>query len=106
MKPQVPTCADKLKALADTTRLTVLESLMDQPRLVSDLMQILNIEQSLLSHHLAHLREVGLVQSIRTGKTVLYKLAPHVALSTTTKTLNLGCCQLSFPVQPKKHTQR
>jgi len=106
MKSQSPTCANKLKALGDTTRLAVLESLMNQPRRVSELMQILNIEQSLLSHHLAHLREVGLVQSVRNGKTVQYQLASDVVTSTSAKALDLGCCQLSFPVQPKNHAQR
>ncbi|WP_454062731.1 ArsR/SmtB family transcription factor [Candidatus Nitrospira salsa] len=106
MKNHTPTCADKLKALADTTRLAVLESLMDQPRLVSELLQTLDIEQSLLSHHLAHLREVGLVESTRSGKTVRYQLSPDVAMSTTANALDLGCCQLSFPIQHKKHPQR
>ncbi|GJL64937.1 MAG: hypothetical protein NPIRA04_35910 [Nitrospirales bacterium] len=106
MKTQALTCAEKLKALADTTRLSVLESLMDEPRLVSELMSILNIEQSLLSHHLAHLREVGLVQSVRNGKAVRYQLAPHVVMSTATNSLDLGCCQLSFTVQTKNPTQK
>ena len=102
MKPEPSTCADKLKILADTTRLAVLESLMDQPKHVSELMTALDIEQSLLSHHLAQLREAGLVQSTRDGKAVRYQLAPHVATATTEKALDLGCCQISFPVRPKK----
>ncbi|GJL66295.1 MAG: hypothetical protein NPIRA05_12660 [Nitrospirales bacterium] len=104
MKTHAPTCAEKLKALADTTRLAVLESLLDQPKLVSELMSLLDIEQSLLSHHLAHLREAGLVQSVRKGKTVRYQLAPDVVMSTAANALDLGCCQLSFPTQFKKRT--
>ena len=98
-------CADKLKVLADTTRLAVLESLMDRPQRVNELMDSLDVEQSLLSHHLAQLREAGLVEARRDGKAVLYQLAPGVTPATTKKALDLGCCQLSFPIHPK-HSKR
>ena len=106
MKPQSPSCANKLKILADTTRLAVLESLLDHPKHVSDLSHLLHIEQSLLSHHLAQLREAGLVQATREGKTMLYQLAPNVSTGAEGKTLDLGCCQLSFPKQTKKRKSR
>ena len=106
MKPEPSTCADKLKVLADTTRLAVLESLMEQPKHVSELIAALDIEQSLLSHHLAQLRDAGLVHSTREGKAVRYQLAPHVATTTTGKALDLGCCQISFPVRPKRRRPR
>ncbi len=98
-------CADKLKLLADTTRLAVLESLMDKPKRVGELMELLGVEQSLMSHHLALLREAGLVESVREGKSVLYQLAENVESATTGKSLDLGCCQLSFPAR-KKHSKR
>ncbi|MGB0909300.1 MAG: ArsR/SmtB family transcription factor [Nitrospirales bacterium] len=104
MKVKNPACADKLKILADPTRLAVLESLMDHPKHVSELVNTLDIEQSLLSHHLAQLREAGLVQGTREGKAVLYQLAPNVATATEGKALDLGCCQLSFPVKTQKRT--
>jgi ArsR family transcriptional regulator, zinc-responsive transcriptional repressor len=94
-------CADKLKLLADTTRLAVLESLMDKPKRVGELMDLLGIEQSLLSHHLALLREAGLVEGHRDGKSVLYQLAQGVENTTAGKSLDLGCCQLSFPSRKK-----
>lgn len=107
MKPVADSspCAEKLKLLADTTRLAVLEALMEQPRHVSELMSLLSVEQSLLSHHLALLREAGLVDAIRDGKTVRYQLAPGLESAATGKSLNLGCCQLSFPTR-KKSTKR
>lgn len=94
-------CADKLKVLADTTRLAVLESLMDTPKRVGELMDLLGVEQSLLSHHLALLREAGLVEGKRDGKSVLYQLAKGVESATTGKSLDLGCCQLSFSTRKK-----
>ncbi|NKB81793.1 MAG: metalloregulator ArsR/SmtB family transcription factor [Nitrospirales bacterium] len=97
MNPQSDSssCVNKLKVLADATRLAVLESLMDAPKHVGELMVLLNIEQSLLSHHLALLREAGLVEAIRDGKAVLYQLSHGVRGGL--KVLDLGCCQLSFP---------
>ncbi len=102
MKPQSSSCADKLKIIADSTRLAILESLIPYPKRVSELGNALDIEQSLLSHHLAHLRAGGLVQSTRQGKAVLYQLTPHVTTASEGKVLNLGCCQLSFPSPTKK----
>ena len=105
MKSESSSCAEKLKVLADTTRLAVLESLMEKPQRVNELMDALDVEQSLLSHHLAQLREAGLVEARRDGKAVLYQLAPGVTPATTEKALDLGCCQLSFPSQ-HKHSKR
>ena len=98
-------CADKLKLLADTTRLAVLESLLERPKRVGELMALLGVEQSLMSHHLALLREAGLVDAKREGKSVLYQLASHVESATSGKSLDLGCCQLSFP-SPRKISKR
>lgn len=88
-------CADRLKVLADTTRLAVLEILMEGPRHVGELNAFLELEQSLLSHHLKVLRKERLVEAIRDGKAVLYRLAPGVG-SSSGKVINLGGCLLSF----------
>lgn len=89
-------CAAKLKALADGTRLAVVEALMEKPRHVGELVELIGVEQSLLSHHLRVLREIGLIEAARDGKAVLYSLAPGVEGAPAEKTLRLGCCQLSF----------
>ena len=90
------TCVVKLKALADPIRLAVMEALMKGPKYVNELMKIIDVEQSLLSHHLRILRDVGLVDAIRDGKAVLYRLSPEVEGWSSGKTMNLGCCKLSF----------
>ena len=77
---------------------------MEGPKHVSELMEILDVEQSLLSHHLAQLREAGLVEATRDGKAVLYQLAPKVSAATKGKAIELGCCQISFP--PKNPKRR
>jgi len=89
-------CADKLRVLADVTRLSVMESLLDGPKNVTEINARIRIDQSLLSHHLKVLREAGLVTSRREGKTVRYAVAPDAAASDAAKGLNLGCCQISF----------
>jgi DNA-binding transcriptional ArsR family regulator len=91
-----PDCAGKLKVLSDPTRLGVLESLMTGSKTVGELMEQLEVEQSLLSHHLAVLREYGLVEATREGKTMIYQLPESVSDSTRGKAINLGCCKISF----------
>ena len=95
------TCVDKLKLLADPTRLAVLEALMDHPKQVHELIDLLQVEQSLLSHHLALLRGAGMVQANRKGKSVQYQLMQGVSGTFKEKSLDLGCCQLSFPSSSK-----
>lgn len=89
-------CAERLKVLADETRLAVMRQLLAGPKHVGELNEAIGVEQSLLSHHLRVLREAGLVVAERDGKAVLYQLAPDVAKSTKGDAVNLGCCLLSF----------
>lgn len=89
-------CASVLKVLADETRLAVVEQLMDGPKHVGEIIEALNVEQTLLSHHLRVLRDAGLVVSQRDGKQVIYTLAKHVQGSRRGKAINLGCCKISF----------
>ncbi len=89
-------CADLLKVLADETRLAVARELMRGERFAGDLCRSLEIEQSLLSHHLRILREAGIVESERHGKAVLYRLSPAVESKRRGDALDLGCCRLTF----------
>jgi len=89
-------CVRKLKVLADTTRLAVLEILMEGPKYVGELNVVLGLEQSLLSHHLKVLRQEGLVEATRDGKAVLYSLTPAVQRAKAGRVIDLGCCFLSF----------
>ena len=93
---QASTCAAKLKVLADSTRLAVLESILDGPKTVGAIQQLLGVEQSCLSHHLQLLREAGLVKTRRMGKSVLYSLSTSVTARASGAALDLGCCLLSF----------
>lgn len=94
-------CADKLKVLADATRLAVVARLFERPAHVGELVRELGVEQSLLSHHLRSLREAGLVLAERDGKAVLYRVAGGLTRSASGQTIQLGCCELSFPPRPR-----
>lgn len=94
-----PSCAGRLKALADETRLAVVRHLMKRPSHVGEIQAALGIEQSLLSHHLRSLREAGLVEASRDGKAVLYRLAPGLE-QRQDGVVDLGCCRLSFESEP------
>jgi len=95
-------CAGRLKVLADPTRLAAVEMLMAGPRRVAELHAALDVDQSLLSHHLAVLREHGLVEAERAGKGVLYRLAAAVRLPPQAAAIDLGCCRLSFAAPPAR----
>ena len=60
-------CAERLKVLADRTRLDVLRRLLTRPHRVGELADDLDVEQSLLSHHLRTLRDAGLVEGCAVG---------------------------------------
>ena len=89
-------CASILKALADDTRLLVVKHLLAGEAHVGEMQEELGVEQSLLSHHLKHLRKAGIVESQRDGKAVLYRLTPALEDRRRGRTLDFGCCQISF----------
>ena len=65
----------RFRALGDETRLRILEHLGPGERSVSQLMVLLDIGQSLMSHHLRILREAGLVLDRRDGRWINYSIA-------------------------------
>lgn len=67
--------AELFKALADETRLRILNLLVKGELCVCDIMTVLAIGQSKTSRHLAYLRHVGLVNDRRSGVWMYYTLA-------------------------------
>lgn len=64
-----------LKAIAHPIRLQVLEALMEHKTLtVTDLKDMTQTEQSLLSNHLIKMKDRGLLRSVRKGKNIFYEL--------------------------------
>jgi ArsR family transcriptional regulator, lead/cadmium/zinc/bismuth-responsive transcriptional repressor len=69
--------AERARALADPTRLSVLLALREAEELCGcDLAWILGRSQALISHHLRALREADLVSSRREARMVFYSLTP------------------------------
>lgn len=67
--------AERARALADPTRLTLAVALREGEELcVCDLAWISSRAQNLVSHHMRSLRTRGLVRSRRDGKLVMYSL--------------------------------
>ena len=63
-----------LKALADETRLRILNLLRTREMCVCEIMIALNLTQPTASHHLRILESVELVEDLRKGKWVFYKI--------------------------------
>lgn len=61
----VPTLAQRLKVLADPTRLRIFNLLMEGTQCNCELVEALELAPNLISHHLGALRRAGLVRSER-----------------------------------------
>ena len=64
-----------LKTTAHPTRIAIVQLLAANDQLsVSDISERLNVEQSLLSHHLSGMKLKGILSSTREGKNIYYAL--------------------------------
>jgi ArsR family transcriptional regulator, arsenate/arsenite/antimonite-responsive transcriptional repressor len=62
------------KALADPTRLRIMLLLQVRELCVCELTYILGMEQSRVSHQMQILREAGLVEDLRQGRWMIYRI--------------------------------
>jgi ArsR family transcriptional regulator len=67
-----------LKALSDPTRLRIVLLLMERDLCVCELVFILNMEQSRISHQLRILRDAEMVEDIREGKWIVYTIPEEI----------------------------
>jgi ubiquinone/menaquinone biosynthesis C-methylase UbiE len=65
-----------LRLLADPSRLRILLLVEREELSVAELQEILGMGQSRISTHLAQLKQAGLVEDRRNGKSILYRLKP------------------------------
>ena len=73
--------ADFYKAMADSTRIKIINLLNNNELCVCDISSILNMTKSAISHQLKNLREMNLIKSRKVGKEVWYSLADeHVKI--------------------------
>jgi ArsR family transcriptional regulator len=63
------------KALADPTRLRLLQRLADGPATVTELVTTVDLSQPLVSWHLHRLKAAGVVETRRSGREVICTLS-------------------------------
>ena len=83
MGPKENSGALLFKALADRTRLRLINLMGDDEVCVCFFVEVLKINQPKISRHLAYLKRAGVVEARRDGKWIHYRLAeppdPHAA---------------------------
>lgn len=78
-----------LKALANPIRIRIVEELSRGERCVCELQPLFQIDQSVLSRHLAHLKNVGIVTERREGVRIVHRLACPCILNALECTLDV-----------------
>ena len=73
--------AELYKVFGDSTRIRILFLLLESEMCVCDIAQLLNMNQSAISHQLRILKQSRLVKNRREGKSVFYSLADDHVLT-------------------------
>ena|SRR5438876_2938536 len=77
-QPERNDLAGRFKALADPTRVAIVNRLAGAEEVcVCDLTEAFELSQPTVSHHLRILREAGLVEASRRGTWAYYRLVPE-----------------------------
>jgi ArsR family transcriptional regulator len=95
------TAARQIAAVGEQTRLMILYTLVEGPRNVGELADALNVSIVNMSHHLNILRHYRLIQDVKNGRYVVYKVNPDVFTPSIGDaggigTLSLGICRLAM----------
>lgn len=98
MAENAQSAAAYLKTLAHEGRLMILCHLGSGEKSVGELEDLLNIRQAAVSQMLARLREEGLVEPRREGKTIYYSLADTKTEQVIGLLYNLFCKDTCAPV--------
>lgn len=69
--------AETFRMLGDPTRLRILFFCLSEPKSVGEIVETLDLSQSLVSHHLRLLRGSRLVRGDRKAKQVFYQVSDH-----------------------------
>lgn len=91
LKANAASASALLKALANSDRLLLLCQLSQGERSVSELEQLLGIQQPTLSQQLSVLRREGLVATRREGKSIHYRISSPEALAVIATLYQLFC---------------
>jgi len=101
--------ADTMFALSTPSRVQILGILVAGPRSVSDLVDLLGMEQSAVSHQLRILREHGLVTVERVGRRSMYALTDEHVLTLLQEAMQhaerRSAQGLSFPLRIRRRSR-
>lgn len=94
LKPEeVERATNMIKAISHPMRLAILSYLgKGEQRSVTEIHNLLNIEQSTASHHLGILKDKGILASVRKGKNTHYYLK-RKKLSTLVRCISECACE-------------
>ncbi|MGD8968856.1 MAG: metalloregulator ArsR/SmtB family transcription factor [Anaerolineae bacterium] len=67
-------CVEFCRALADESRQRILEMLLEGEKCVGDIVDVFQVSQPTVSHHLSVLKQFDLVTSRKEGKQVFYAI--------------------------------
>jgi DNA-binding transcriptional ArsR family regulator len=85
---KLETASEMLKAIAHPVRIAIVELLgANQKKNVTEIYEVLKIEQAVASHHLSILKNKGVLISERSGKNCYYSLK-HQRLSQIIECIN------------------
>lgn len=74
MEDKYSKTAERLKALAEPTRLKILEMLSSEEMCVCEIIDKLHLSQPAISHHLKILRQADIIKDRKEGKWIFYSL--------------------------------
>ena len=98
------TVATTMQALAAPSRLLILGRLRQGPATVGELSGAIGMEQSAVSHQLRLLRNLGLVEGVRQGRSIQYALYDdHVAELLDQAVFHAEHLRLGAYVRPAEH---
>ena len=66
--------AELFSVFSDTSRVQIVSALVENKLNVNTIAELIEISKSAVSHHLRHLRQMGIVVSKRDGKEVYYHI--------------------------------
>ena len=91
MHEAATTASSILKTLSHKDRLLILCPLKEGERSVGELAELLNLQQSPLSQHLARMRKEGLVNTRREAQTIYYSICSKEASKLIETVYELYC---------------
>jgi len=71
---------DTIKSLSDQNRIKIVQALSHGTLCVCEIEKSLKLSQNLISHHLAVLKQAGIVENCRCGKKHFYSLNKNALL--------------------------